>query len=129
MKTRHYENENSNCFRVVPANYFVVLYSFTTIIKLALSSSYADPEFLVPFNLCRYSSLWTLVSLWRRHASIFLFLRLVSSILIFLRSVTWPSGPCLPFPIVFFPIGIQLWRTSCKATVYFFEENFLYKPR
>jgi hypothetical protein len=55
MKTRHCENENSNCFRVVPANFFLVLCSFIAIIKLALSSSYADPELLVPFHAWRYS--------------------------------------------------------------------------
>jgi len=66
MKTQHYEIENSNCFRVVPANYFVVLCSFIEIIKLALSNSYADPEIPFPFHLWRYSPFCTLVSLRRR---------------------------------------------------------------
>jgi hypothetical protein len=55
MKTRHYESETSCYFRVTPAIFFVDLYSFIAIIKLAPSGSYADPELLVPFHLWRYS--------------------------------------------------------------------------
>jgi hypothetical protein len=51
MKTRHYQNENSKCIGEVTANCFVVLYSCIAIIKLALSSLYADPELLVPLHL------------------------------------------------------------------------------
>jgi hypothetical protein len=122
MKTRHYENEICNCFRVVPGNIFLALYSFMAIIKLALSSFYADTELLVSFHLWRYNPFWTLVSL-RKH-------------LHFSLSSARLHHPCVPkicdvtlwttpsIPVCVFPIGVQLWRTYCKATVYFSRRIF-----
>jgi hypothetical protein len=102
IKTRYYENETSDCFRVVPANVFVILYSFIAIIKLALSSFVLTPNAL-------FHSVYSATAPSRhlspsKDASIFLSLLLVSTILVFLGSVTWPSGPRPPFLFVFFSL-------------------------
>jgi hypothetical protein len=116
MTTQHYENENSNCFRVVPANCFVVLYSFIAIIKLAISSSNKEPEILVPLLLWRYNPFWTLVSLRRRLHFSLSYARLHNPYIPRISDLTLLTTPAIPVGV--FPIWIQLWRTSCKATVF-----------
>jgi len=106
MKTRHYENETSNCFRAVAANAFLALNSFIAILKLALSSFYADPELLVSFHLWRYNPFWTLVSS-RKHLHFSLSsARLHHPCIPRICDVTLRTTPSIPVRV--FPIGVQL---------------------
>ena len=86
MKTRHYENETSDCFRVVLANIYVILHYFIAIIKLALSSFVLIPKDL--FHSIYGAIAPSLLLSPSEDASIFLPLLLFSTNLVFLGSVT-----------------------------------------